>query len=279
MLADALGQIDLLAVDIDGTLLTSDHRVLPRVREAFTKGRVAGLALVLASARSPGALRHILDDLRHSGPCICFSGAWIGTIDMLGTASVTEEATIPQGVALAIAEAAMAAGLVPSWHTERRWLVPRLSPSVEREMHVTRQAPLVSADLATAGPPNKILLIGDRTILIGLRAELARHLGDTFDAVFSHATYLEILPKGVDKARAVLSLAGQLDIGRKRIAAVGDAQNDLGMIRAAGFGVAMGNAVEEVRQAAQWVTDSNDQGGVATLIEQILAARSAATCA
>jgi Cof subfamily protein (haloacid dehalogenase superfamily) len=268
----ALARIRLLAIDIDGTLLTGDHRVLPSVRRAFADARAAGLTLVLASARSPGALRHILADLNHAGPCICFSGAWTGTIDPSSATSTVEgSVTIPLSAALAIAGAAIAVGLVPSWHTERRWTVSRIGPSVEREMHVTRQTPEVSEDFAAAGAPCKILLIGPRNVLLGLRTSLAEDHGGEFEAVFSHATYLEVLPKGVDKARAVFSLAERRGIARDGVAAVGDAENDLGMIRAAGYGVAMANATEEVRQAARWVTASNEEAGVAVLIDRILA--------
>ena len=271
-----LAAIRLLAVDIDGTLLTSDHTVLPEVRRAFADGRADGLALVLASARSPGALRHVMEDLGHAGPCVCFSGAWTGTIaPAQATASAEHEVTIPQATALSIAAAGMAAGLVPSWHTERTWTVPRIAPTVMREMNVTRQTPTVTGSLASALPPNKILLIGPRELLLDLRGDLTRRHGDTFDAIFSHATYLEFLPKGVDKSGAVMALARQRGIERKAVAAVGDAQNDLGMIRASGYGVAMANAIAEVKQAARWVTASNDEAGVATLIDRSLAARRA----
>jgi Cof subfamily protein (haloacid dehalogenase superfamily) len=271
-----LSNIRLLAVDIDGTLLSSDHVILPEVRRAFADGRSAGLTLVLASARSPGALKHVMDDLRHGGLCICFSGAWVGTIDPgRAVATVVHELTIPQETALEIAAAATAAGLAPSWHTARMWTVPSISSSVKREMRVTRQTPSVIKDFASAGAPNKILLIGPREVLIQLRDDLTLRHGDSFDAMFSHDTYLEFVPKGADKAKALLDLARDKGIDREGVAAVGDAQNDLGMIRAAGYGVAMSNAIPEVRQAARWITASNDEAGVARLIDRILQARQA----
>jgi Cof subfamily protein (haloacid dehalogenase superfamily) len=266
--------IRLLAVDIDGTLLSSNHTVLPEVRRAFADGRAAGLILILASARGPGALKHIMEDLGHAGLCVCFSGAWVGTIDPArSVATVAQELTIPLETALAIAGAALAAGLVPSWHTGRTWTVPSMSPYVRLEMHVTSQTPIINEDLASAGAPNKILLIGAREILIEVRDDLALRHGDSFDAFFSHETYLEFLPKEADKAQAILALAREEGIGRESIAAVGDAQNDLGMIRAAGLGVAMFNAILEVKQAAKWITASNDDAGVAKLIDRILEAR------
>jgi 5-amino-6-(5-phospho-D-ribitylamino)uracil phosphatase len=130
----------------------------------------------------------------------------------------------------------------------------------------------VIKDFALAGAPNKILLIGAREVLIQPRDDLASRYGNSFDAVFSHNTYLELLPKGADKAKALMDLAREQGIDPGEVAAVGDAQNDLGMIRAAGYGVAMSNAIPEVRQAARWITASNDEAGVARLIDRILEA-------
>jgi Cof subfamily protein (haloacid dehalogenase superfamily) len=266
--------IDLIAIDIDGTLLTSDHQILPQVKQAFSHGREAGLHLVLASARSPAALRHILAELDHAGPCICFSGGWIGAIDPKNaSAAVTSETTIPLDVALLIVDLATSVGLSPSWHNERHWAVPELSPTVDLESQNTRQRPIVTSAFAEAGAPNKILFIGDHEVLVGFRSELGERFGTCCNAMFSHLTYLEIIPKHVDKSRAVLTLAESLGVPPTAIAAVGDAENDIGMISSAAYGVAMGNAIDSVKGVARWVTSTNNEGGVARLIDQVLAHR------
>ena len=268
-----LAGIEMVGIDIDGTLLDASHHVRPEVAAAFAAARVARLLLVLASARSPTALASVLADLGHSGPAICFSGAWTGEIGAAGPLGTTAELTLPLATAGAIATAATAAGIVPSWHTAGTWAVTAMGPTVEREMAVTHEEPLVSADLAALGAPSKILLIGPRPTLLALRAALLPAHGAAFNAVFSHDTYLEFLPKRADKGTALLALAAGRGLSSTQVAAVGDGENDLGMIRAAGLGVAMGNAIPQVHEAAAWRVASNEHAGVAELINAVLWAR------
>lgn len=272
--AERIRKIRLLASDVDGTLLTSDHRVLPEVREAFAEAKAAGLTLVLASARSPAALAGVAAEVDHDGAAICFSGGWAGSIDPgRGLVAADEQFWIPRPAALAVAEAALAAGLVPSWHCEQEWLVPGWSPEIESEARITRQTPHIAPRLAEAPEPNKVLLIGPPPMLVALRERLQGSHGRFLDATFSHPNYLEFLPKGADKAGALLRLAARRRIRPEEIAAVGDGENDLGMIRAVGFGVAMENALASVRAAAGWIAASNDEAGVAGLIRLIIRAQ------
>lgn len=267
-------RIRLLAVDMDGTLLTSDRRILPEVVSAFAAARKSGLPIVPASARSPAALKHLLAELGHSGPCICFSGAWAGDIEANGTVTnVDLSRKIIHQTALAIALAAEKKGLVPNWYTEDQWFVSRISPAVERLMRSTRQTPLPVDGFDRAPPPNKILIVGERVLLDELTEHLDSRQGLELDWSYSHSTYLEIMPKGADKLVALLRLASRFGIAIHEISAVGDADNDLRMVESVGFGVAMGNGTLAVREAARWVTSSNDEAGVAVLIRKLLAAR------
>jgi Cof subfamily protein (haloacid dehalogenase superfamily) len=268
-----LAAIELVGIDIDGTVLDASHHVRPEVAAAFAAARAAQLLLVLASARSPRALANILADLDHSGPAICFSGAWTGAVDATGPLSTAAEMTLPLATAAAIAAAATAAGIVPSWHTASTWAVPDMGPTVEREIAVTHEQPVLTADLAATGAPNKILLIGPRPTLLALHATLRPTHGENFNAVFSHETYLEFLPRQADKGTALLACAAERGLLPAQIAAVGDGENDIGMIRAAGLGVAMGNAIPAAQDAAAWTIASNEQAGVADLIFALLAAR------
>lgn len=248
--------------------------MLPEVRKAVAEAEAAGLTFVLASARSPTALAGIAAELDHDGPAISFSGGWTGAIEpRRDQMSATEVFHIRKAAALAVAERALALGLVPSWHSEQAWLVPRSSPEIEREARVTHELPHVTPHLADAPEPNKILVIGPPPTLLALRDSVQKSHGLYLETTFSHPDYLEVLPKGVDKAAALLRLATRRGIRTEEIAAVGDGENDLGMIQAAGLGVAMANALSSVRDAADWITASNDDAGVARLIHLIIEAQ------
>lgn len=272
--AERLRKIRLLASDIDGTLLNSDHRVLPAVRKAVAEAEAAGLTIVLASARSPTALAEIAAALGHDGPAICFSGGWTGTIEpRRSRIAAAQVFHIQKQAALAVAEKALDLGLVPSWHCEQAWLVPLSSPEIEREARVTHELPHVTSRLQDAPEPNKILVIGPPVALVALSHSVQMSHGRYLETTFSHPDYLEVLPHGVDKAAALVRLAARRGIRAEEIAAVGDGENDLGMIRAAGLGVAMANAPPPVQDAADWITANNDDAGVARFIRLIIDAR------
>jgi Cof subfamily protein (haloacid dehalogenase superfamily) len=89
-------------------------------------------------------------------------------------------------------------------------------------------------------------------------------------ATFSKPNYLEIVPIGVDKAKALVKLANSLGIELSQVAALGDGQNDIEMLREAGLGIAMGNASDAVKSAADWITGTNDEDGVAQAVRRLV---------
>jgi hydroxymethylpyrimidine pyrophosphatase-like HAD family hydrolase len=99
---------------------------------------------------------------------------------------------------------------------------------------------------------------------------LRERLPATVASVFSHPRYLEIIAPGVDKSGAVAAACAALGLAQHELAAIGDAENDIGMLHAAGIGIAMGNASPAVIAAADRVTDGNDRDGVARAIEALL---------
>ena len=95
-------------------------------------------------------------------------------------------------------------------------------------------------------------------------------LGRDYSVYRSEPFFLEIMPKGIDKAKSLERLLDSLGMGREQMIACGDGYNDLTMIRYAGLGVAMENAVLPVKNAADYVTASNDEDGVALVAERFL---------
>lgn len=85
----------------------------------------------------------------------------------------------------------------------------------------------------------------------------------------SEPYFLELVPPGIDKARSLAVLLERLGLTREEMVAMGDGYNDLSMIRFAGMGVAMANAQEPVRKAADYITLSNDEDGVAVAVERL----------
>ena len=119
-------------------------------------------------------------------------------------------------------------------------------------------------------PINKFLLAGDPDRMKEVERIMKEKFADRLNIFRSDPYYLEVLPKFVDKGVAVEKLMKHLDIKKAKVICVGDSYNDLPMLRCAGLGVAMGNAQEEVREASDYVTASNDEDGVAKLVEKFM---------
>lgn len=269
--------ISLIALDVDRTTLTDDYRLLPAVVEAVGRAVEAGVEVVAATARAPKALRAIAADLGLHGPSVCLNGAWTGTI--LSDGAVMEQGMpmdLPRTRAL-VAEAE-AAGFNPCWFTETEWHALSNGHLVEREARATQTEPVLASSLEAFGEPVFKVLCLETEASGDALDRLAGHFGGEFNFVRSDRHLVEITAIGVTKQGAVEALARRLGVDRRNVAAIGDSENDLDLIRWAGFGVAMGNGTDSVKRAADWVTWSNAHAGAAFAINTIVAANRAAAC-
>ena len=121
-------------------------------------------------------------------------------------------------------------------------------------------------------PIAKCLIVGDPTRLAVLEKEMYDHLKDRMGVFRSEPYFLELVPKGIDKARSLSVLLKEINMKKEEMIAVGDGFNDLSMIQYAGLGVAMANAQPVVRENADYITLSNDEDGVAAVVEKIILA-------
>jgi hypothetical protein len=164
---------------------------------------------------------------------------------------------------------ALAAKVIPGWYSGNKWHVPAITEVVRREAAITREKPIVTADFAAlVEPPHKVLCMA--TVKAGLTAMrgLAKRLQKVCTAAFSHDSLLEITPAGVSKATALAEVCRALRISREHTPAIGDSENDIAMVAGAGIGIAMGNAIPSVKRVADWITGTNEGGGVAQAIDR-----------
>ena len=263
----------MVAVDVDGTLLDSSHRLRAAVRDALGQLSASGAKVVLATARGPKALTMIVSQLRFSPLLICFSGAWTGELDpqSLRSTNVLLDKRHTPSVARSIVATAFAHHVEPNVFTPDAWRVRTLTKEIQAESDIIESAPLVTQDLLGPGEaPNKILLITSEGEPAKVLRTLAKSLHSMSTATFSKPNYLEIVPIGVDKAKALVKLAKSLGIELSQVAALGDGQNDMEMLREAGLGIAMGNASDRVKSAADWITGTNDEDGVAQAVGRLV---------
>ena len=119
-------------------------------------------------------------------------------------------------------------------------------------------------------PVVKFLMLEDGDYLAMVEPKVKAALGRDYSVYRSEPYFLEVLPKGIDKAASLERLLSRLGMGKEQMIACGDGYNDLSMIQYAGLGVAMENAVFPVKKAADYVTYSNDNDGVAHVVEKFM---------
>ena len=119
-------------------------------------------------------------------------------------------------------------------------------------------------------PVAKCLIVGDAGKLIPVESELCIRLQGKINVFRSESYFLEFVPQGIDKALSLSVLLENIGMTREEVIAIGDGYNDLSMIKFAGIGIAMGNAQEPVKKAADYITLTNDEDGVAEVIERLL---------
>lgn len=267
--------IRLIATDLDGTLLRPDLSVSARTRAALDAARAAGIHVVPVTARQPRGVRRIAEAAGFTEYALCGNGAHgvhLGTGEVLFEAHVEEAAQR----ALALALAARVPGvLFVSVRQGGEVFVAQEGYAAIAQFEDHKREPVemgaFSLDDVLAHPSLKFIVrhatLTPRELLAEVRA---LDLGG-FAVTHSGAPFLEVLAEGVSKAWGLERLCTRLGIAREEVLAFGDAPNDAEMLAWAGHGVAMGHAEPEAREAADEVTLTNAEDGVAAVIERVLA--------
>lgn len=265
--------IKAVALDVDGTLLDSDHRVADAVKDALHDLVANDVFVILATARGPKILAPVLRLLPISPLLVCFSGAWIGEIDResLPTKEILNRRH-SMAVARFIVAKALELNVEPNVFTVDTWRVRKMTREIMHESQIAECSPVIAPDLLLDGDePNKILLMTPEEESNLPLQTIVESIRTMSSAAFSKANYLEIVPFGVHKSEALRHLTAILGLDLSQVAAIGDGLNDIEMLTEAGLGIAMGNAPEAVKSVAAWVTGTNNQAGVAQAVQKLFA--------
>ncbi len=266
--------IRLIATDLDGTLLRSDGNVSARTRRALDAARDAGIETIPVTARQPIGLRPIAEQAGFDGWALCGNGAY-GVHLTTGEHLFAQE--IPAEVQRQLAEALRAVVpdlLFASVRDAGEGFVAQDGYAALAKLADHKRDPAtmgaVTLDDVLAAPSLKLVIRHPTRPIEEVFAAL-RSLGLTgFETTMSGAPFVEVMAQGVSKATGLAQVCERLGIDRSEVLAFGDALNDLEMLEWAGHGVAVANAIDEVRDAADEVTASNDDDGVAIVIERML---------
>jgi Cof subfamily protein (haloacid dehalogenase superfamily) len=263
--------IKLIVLDLDGTLLNSQHQISEKTAAAIGKAQSQGVQIMLATGKTRYSGEHIIKRFNLTTHGIYLQGASVHLHD----GGIHANTTLSPEVARRIITFAEDRGFDVAAYSGQRILSRTVSPGA-KELHELYHEPLPEAvgplqNVASGTPINKLLLIkqNDPRKIRALRWQLSMQLNPK-EAHMTQALpdMLEILPPNISKGGALKSLLKDLGIKPEEVMAMGDAENDLEMIELVGIGIAMGNAVDKLKDAADYVVASNDEDGVAEAIER-----------
>lgn len=263
----------MIVLDLDGTLTNDKKEITPRTKEALMQAQAAGVHVVLASGRPTYGIVPLAEELKlkeNGGFILAFNGGKI--IDCTNNEVLFEQKLDEQLVPLLYQEAKQAGMEILTYQGECIAATNKDDKYVEHEAFINKM-PIVQYDdflNQLVYPINKCLIVGDPSPLHELELRLANELEGKMEVYRSADFFLECVPLGIDKARSLDRLISSLGIQREEIIACGDGYNDLSMIRFAGLGVAMANAAEDIQSEADFVTLSNEEDGVAHVIERFI---------
>lgn len=264
----------VIALDVDGTLVRHSGALSEAVRESLlTAQRTHGLRVVIASGRPTPGLKALADELqlaRYRGYLMPFNGGAIYSASDLE--HPVYSATLPEELIPELYEMTREAGVRIVTYSDTHLLSEDIANEhVQREVGITGMPTRELESFVREVPRalNKCLAVGDADRIEALEPIARARLAGRVDAFRSSPYFLELVPVGVNKGRALSRLLEELSLEPSTLIAVGDNYNDMEMVRLAGLGVAMANAVPELKASADYITQSNEEDGVATLLAHL----------
>lgn len=261
----------LLVLDLDGTLTNKNKEITPKTLQVLKTAQEQGLKVVLASGRPTYGIIPLAEQLelkKYGGYIMAFNGGLI--IECTTNKTIYKNLLDPSIYPYLYKKGNTNDFKILSYKDE--YIV---SEDIENEYVVyeafLNKMPLMKVEnfLETINfPEPKCLIVGSPDKLIDLENEMREKLQNCMSVYRSEPFFLELLPLGIDKAKCLEKLLEIMNLSREEVIACGDGFNDLSMIEYAGLGVAMENAQQVVKNVANYITKSNEEDGVADVVEK-----------
>jgi hypothetical protein len=262
-------RISLVLADVDGTLVTEEKVLTDRARRAVAALQRAGIRFAITSGRPPLGMAMLFDPLALDTPIAGFNGGLFIERDL----TILAQKTVPEDVAHQAVDLIRQHGLDAWIYSGNDWLITKSgAPHVAREAWTVKFEPKVVADFdGRLHQVAKIVGVSDDHERVKRCEAAAQALfGQRATANRSQPYYLDITNKDANKGAVVDYLSHRLGVPAEEIATIGDQPNDVVMFKRSGFGIAMGNASDEVKEQAAAVTDSYNDEGFAKAMERFV---------
>lgn len=264
---------EVLVLDIDGTLTNSKKEVSPKTLDAVIRAQEEGIKVVIASGRPTAGIKKIAKTIKldeYGGYILSYNGAKIINFQ---TGEVVYNETLPEEMIPSIYEEAVDNNVgIITYEGNDAIAGNGIDKYNEIEARINGIGLREVEDFPNyvKFPVNKCLLTGEPEHMAEVEQKMKDRFGNFLNIYRSEPFFVEVMPQNIDKAYSLGKLLKHLDLDRSQMIACGDGFNDLSMIKYAGLGVAMSNAQDVVKEAADYVTLSNDEDGVAKVIDKFM---------
>ena len=266
--------IKIVTIDLDGTLFDKDKNISWENKLAITKCHDLGVKIVLATGRPISGVMPVLEELgltTTSDYAIIYNGAKIINI---GTGETIFASTIPGSVVKELyAESKRLNVFIHGYREDGTLVTPKMNQytNVELVINHVKYEIFDFNDIKDDERFIKCMLVNDDENVTRIMKEVNQKYYTDYSMVRSSKIFLEFLKKGTEKGSALKALSSYLNVKIEDTMAIGDAGNDIGMIKASGIGVAMSNAFPEVKLEADYITQNdNNNSGVAEALNKFI---------
>ena len=264
--------IRIIAMDLDGTLVKGEHGITSHVRRAIDDARAAGLGITIATGRMFRSARRFANELQVTLPIICYQGSLVR--DPV-TGKTYQHHVLPSAPAQAAVEFARERDLHVNAYIDDELYMEADTPE-GRFYAASSNVPITFVDdlaeAVTAGS-TKLVFVMDENRVLDAIAEMDGRFGPAVQATRSHPRFAELVRRDINKGTALARVADAANVSLDQTMGIGDNLNDLDLVKAAGIGVAMGDGDPRVLAAADWITGSYEDDGVAQAIDRLLNGR------
>lgn len=263
----------IIVLDIDGTLTNSKKEISPATLEGLIDIQKKGYKVVLASGRPTPGITPLAKELKladYGSYILAYNG---GRIIDCRTGETIYQKILPADCLPILFENAKEAGVgLVTYEDEAVITGTEINKYMEIEAKIVN-LPIKKVDNFCEYvdfPVNKCLMTGEPEAIAAMEEKLKKIFNGYINIFRSEPFFLEIVPPGVDKAHSLLKLLNSIGLTSKEMICCGDGFNDISMISIAGLGVAMENAQDSVKEAADFITKSNDDDGVLYVINKFM---------
>jgi len=264
---------EIIALDIDGTLTNSQKKITPRTKKALIDAQKLGKKIILASGRHNYGMREIAEELelqKYGGYIMAFNG---GKIINAQTQEVVSSVNFPHEYISQVYNCVKDENItVITYQDDIIIMNDKVNAYTDIEAKILKMDFKVVQDFLTyvTFDVNKLLLVGEPATIERYEKIFLQKYKGYIDVFKSCPFFLEVMPFGVNKGSSLPGILKKLGYTREQLIACGDSYNDMPMIGYAGLGVCMENGEDDVKKIADVITDSNDDDGIAKIVEKYM---------